>query len=72
VEIEGLVKADKSLGTDCAICESSITRGESILSAEKKIGVGPLKKTLRYEAHLRCMKIARDHISRKISEAEGL
>lgn len=73
MDIEGLVKADRSVaGSDCAICERPIAAKEKILSAEKKIGIGPLKKTLRYEAHLSCMKVARDHLSRKILEAEAL
>ena len=73
MDVEGLVRADKSPdGSDCAICEKMIARGERILSAEKKIGIGMLKKTLRYEAHLTCIKVARDHLSRKILEAEAL
>ena len=73
MDVEGLVRAEKSVqGSDCAICEKPISKGERILAAEKKIGVGMLKKTLRYEAHLSCMKVARDHIARKILEAEAL
>lgn len=72
MDIEGVVRACKSEGSDCAICERPVVKGEKILAAEKKIGIGPLRKTLRYEAHLSCMKVARDHISKKIQEAESL
>ena len=72
MDVEGIVRAEKSQRTDCAICENRIPLGDRVLATEKHIGVGPFKKTLRYEAHLSCMKVARDHISRKILDAEAL
>lgn len=72
MDVQGLVRADRSKGADCAICEKPIAESERILCAEKSIGIGILKKTLRYEAHLYCMKVARDHISQMIAEAQRL
>jgi hypothetical protein len=73
MDISTLVKAQRSLfGSKCEICEKPVVTGDKILAAEKKIGIGIIAKTLRYEAHVSCVTGALDVLAKKVVEAERL
>lgn len=70
MDIEKLIQPAISLfGSVCTFCEAPIIKGEKVLSAEKKIGIGILSKTIRHEVHIPCAVDARDILTRKIVEA---
>lgn len=73
MDVEKLIQTGISLfGSVCFICEKPVAKGDKVLSVEKKIGVGILSKTLRYEVHLRpCAMTTRDILTKKIVEAGG-
>jgi hypothetical protein len=72
VDIEKLIQPQISLfGSVCAFCEKPVAKGTKVLSSEKKIGVGIVSKTLRYEVHIPCAAMARDVLTKKIVEAGG-
>jgi hypothetical protein len=72
VDIEKLILSQVSLfGSSCFFCEKPVQKGEKVLAVEKRIGVGIVSKSIRYETHIPCASAARDILSRKISEAGG-